>query len=63
MREQPKDAQEMLSQVTALRKQAEHLAFYRVADVLRCIEIELSFKLGVSIEKVHTYPCGFKKEN
>ena len=36
-----------LQQVIALRKQAEHLAFFRLADELRHMEMEMSYRLGI----------------
>jgi hypothetical protein len=36
-----------LQQVIALRKQAEHLAFFKLADELRHLEIEMKFRLGI----------------
>jgi hypothetical protein len=50
--------QERLKQIIELRKQAEHLAFYRLADELRHKEIELSHKLGID----YVCPCGRKSK-
>jgi len=44
------DNYDRLKQITALRKQAEHLAFFQFADSLRYIEIELEHKLGIEKE-------------
>ena len=36
-----------LQQIIALRKQAEHLAFFQLADELRFLELEMKFRLGI----------------
>jgi hypothetical protein len=36
-----------LQQIIALRKQAEHLAFFQLADELRHLEVEMKFRLGI----------------
>jgi hypothetical protein len=38
---------EKLQQVIALRKQAKHLAFFKLADELYHLEIEMAFRLGI----------------